>query len=138
LLTGDANEEELLEGLDAAGRLDAGPAWINVLKVQHHGSEHNLSKVFAEQVLADHYVFCGDGASGNPDPSVVKTIIETRRDLDPRPFKLWFNSSPARTLASRRKALRAAIRVATTAADKHTGISVRVLDDKRSSFEITV
>ncbi|HKP17616.1 MAG TPA: MBL fold metallo-hydrolase [Gaiellaceae bacterium] len=138
LLTGDAAEEEILEGLDAAGRIVGGRFWCNVVKVQHHGSEHNLSQVFAGTVLADDYLLCGDGASGNPEASVVKTIIETRRKADPRPFRIWFNCSPERTRPNRRKALRAAIKEATKAAEKHAGITVNVLADAKDSFEITV
>ena len=49
-----------------------------------------------------------------------------------------FNCSPERTLATRRKALRAAIREATRAADRHPGITVEVLRDDRSYFDLTV
>jgi Metallo-beta-lactamase superfamily len=138
LLTGDAAEEELLEGLEAAGRIVDGRFWCNVVKVQHHGSEHNLSQQFAGTVLADHYVLCGDGAHGNPEPSVIKTIIDTRLAADGRPFTIWFNSSPERTLESRRKTLRAAIKEATAAAAKHPAITVEVLDDAKDSHEIPV
>lgn len=138
LLTGDAAEEEVLEGLEAAGRIKEGRFDCNVLKVQHHGSEYNLSRTFAETVLADHYVFCGDGAHHNPDPSVVRTIVETRVGVDPRPFTLWFNCSPERTAPSKRKAMAAALREARTAEDDHENVSVRVLDDAKPFFEITV
>lgn len=138
LLTGDAAEEEILEGLEAAGRIVDGRFWCNVVKVQHHGSEHNLSQAFAGTVLADQYVFCADGANRNPDPSVVKTIIETRLAADPRPITVWFNSSPERTLPSRRKAMRAAIKEATAAAGKHPAITVNVLDAAKAFFEIPV
>ncbi|MDP8975471.1 MAG: MBL fold metallo-hydrolase [Actinomycetota bacterium] len=138
LLTGDAAEEEIMEGLEAAGRIVDGRFSCNVLKVQHHGSEFNLSRRFAERVLADHYVFCGDGAHHNPDPSVVKTIVETRLDVDPGPFTLWFNCSPARTAPSKREAMDAAIREAHTAADSHPEVEVKVLDDDEAFFEITV
>jgi ribonuclease BN (tRNA processing enzyme) len=138
LLTGDAAEEEILEGLEAAGRIKDGRFWCNVVKVQHHGSEYNLSQVFASTVLADQYVFCADGANENPDPSVVKTIVETRLAEDPRPFTVWFNTSPERTLTSRRKAMRAAIKEATTAASKHSAITVKVLDASKASVEIEV
>jgi hypothetical protein len=137
LLTGDAAEEEILEGLEAAGRIANGVFPCTVLKVQHHGSEHNLSRDFAKTVIAEHYVFCADGAHHNPDPSVVKTIVETRRAADPSSFTLWFNCSPERTLSTRRKALRAAIREATRAADRHPGITVKVLRDDRSYFDLT-
>jgi beta-lactamase superfamily II metal-dependent hydrolase len=138
LLTGDAAEEEILEGMEAAGRIVDGRYWCNVVKVQHHGSEYNLSQAFAGTVLADQYVFCADGANRNPDPSVVKTIVETRLAKDPRPFTLWFNCSPDRTLASRRKDLRAAIKEATKAASKHPEITVNVLDASKPSVEIQV
>lgn len=138
LLTGDAAEEEILEGLEAAGRIVGGRFDCNVVKVQHHGSEFNLSEEFAGKVIADQYIFCADGANENPDPSVVKTLVETRLAADPRPFTVWFNCSPARTLPKRRKALRAAIKEATSAAAKHREITVKVLDDAKPFFEITV
>ena len=59
-------------------------------------------------MLADHYVFCADGAHANPNPSVVKTLLETRL-MDARPFTVWFNCSVERTLPQRRKAMRAAL-----------------------------
>jgi hypothetical protein len=138
LLTGDAAEEEILEGLEAAGRIADGRFWCNLVKVQHHGSEHNVSQEFAGTVLADQYVFCADGAHGNPDPSVVKTVVETRVAADPRPFTVWFNTAPERTLSSRRTALRAAIAEATSAARRHPGITVKVLEAGKPYAEITV
>lgn len=139
LLTGDAAEDEILEGLEAAGELRDGRTWCNVVKVQHHGSEYNLSTGFAGAVLADHYVFCADGHHDNPDPSVVRTVIETRLGADPRPFTLWFNCSPERTARDRRTAMRAAIREATKAERAHPGIvSVEVLADDRHHLEIPV
>jgi hypothetical protein len=138
LLTGDAAEHELLDGLKAAGRIVDGRFHCNVLKVQHHGSEHNVSTRFAGTVLADDYVFCGDGAHHNPDPSVVKTIVEARRQADPAPFTLWFNCSPARASADRRAALRKAIGEATAAAAAHPQVSVNVLDDAAPFLDIPV
>lgn len=138
LLTGDAAEEEILEGLAAAGKIVNGQFRCNVLKVQHHGSEHNLSVTFAQTVLADNYVFCGDGAHGNPDPSVVKTIAETRLAADPSPFTMWFTCSPERTLSTRRSALRAAIDEAQAAAAPNPAVTVNVLDDARPFFELPV
>jgi hypothetical protein len=137
LLTGDAAEEELLDGLAAAGRRDGGPFHCDVLKVQHHGSEHNLSTGFAEAVVADHYVFSADGAHGNPEPSVIRTVVEARAAV-PGPFTLWFTSSPRRTSAGRRRALEAALAEAAACADEHAAVSVRVLDDDRPFLEITL
>ena len=138
LLTGDAAEHELVDGLRAAGRIVDGTFRCNVLKVQHHGSEHNLSIDFARTVLADDYVLCADGANHNPDPSVVKTIVETRRDADAGPFTLWFNCSPARTSARRRAALSEAISEATAAAAADPKVSVNVLDDAEPFLDIPV
>ena len=139
LLTGDAAEEEILEGLEAAGCfVDENPFWCNVVKVQHHGSEHNLSKVFASRVLAEQYVFCADGAHGNPNPSVVKTLLETRL-TDERPFTVWFNCSAERATPQRRKAMHAALKEARRLEARHTGqLTVRVLDDDQPFFDIEV
>jgi hypothetical protein len=138
LLTGDAAEDEIVEGLKAAGRMKRGRFHCDVLKVQHHGSEHNVSAPFARKVLADHYVFCADGAHENPNPSVVKTIAETRSDASDRPFTIWFNASPSRTIKSRRPALKAAIDEAMAAAAQRPGITVNVLDDREPFFELDI
>jgi len=107
LMTGDGHWEDILDGLEAAGKLDPhGNLHVNVLKVPHHGSEHNTNAEFARRVTADHYVFCGNGAHHNPDPRVVTTYIESRTGPRSRRnangevanrFKLWFNSSAQAT-----------------------------------------
>jgi hypothetical protein len=92
LLTGDAHGNEILRGLDRAGRLDdGGSIHVDVLKIQHHGSEHNIDKEFCRRVTADHYLFCANGEHDNPDPRVVELVASSRKD--DRRFKLWFNSS---------------------------------------------
>ena len=98
LLTGDAHQDDILDGLRAHGLLvDGAPFHCTVLKVQHHGSEFNLDVDFADLVTADTYVFCSDGAHHNPDRSVVKAIIDRRlRDGTDRQFTLAFNSSATR------------------------------------------
>lgn len=139
LLTGDAAQREIIEGLEAIGRMEDGRCWIDVVKVQHHGSEHNVDAEFAAQVLAGTYVFCANGASGNPDPRVVTHIADARAGADERPFTLWFGCSPERTSSERRRtALEAALAAAHDAADRHEGITVRVLDDAAPFEDITV
>ena len=138
LLTGDAADDEILDGLRAAGKLKQGRFDCNVLKVQHHGARDNLDKGFASAVLADHYVFCADGANNNPEPDVIRTIADCRAAGDPRPFTLWFNTTPARTLEQRRKPLGAAIAEARAAARRHPGITVNVLARSTPFFELTV
>jgi hypothetical protein len=62
---------------------------VDVLKVQHHGSEHNIHEEFMRRVTADHYIFCGDGFSANPDLIALEKLIDTRlADGTRRPFKL--------------------------------------------------
>lgn len=104
LLTGDGHNDDIIAGLADAGQLDAnGGIHVNVLKVQHHGSEHNITEAFARSVTADHYVFCGNGEHENPNLRVVKLIAASRiggpserspNPEAPRPFKFWFNTSP--------------------------------------------
>lgn len=104
LLTGDAQQDFILGGLERTGFLENGEfAHVDVLKVQHHGSEHNMDKKFARRVSADHYVFCGNGSHGNPELEVIRTIYASRlgsaavRALAPkaqnRDFHFWFSTT---------------------------------------------
>ena len=102
LLTGDSQQCIILKGLGLAGYLEEGFLHVDLLKVQHHASEHNVDEDFCRQVSADHYVFCGNGSSGNPEPAVIQMIYDSR--LGPkskrtladkaagRPFKFWFST----------------------------------------------
>ena len=102
LLTGDARDDDIVEDLIDTGRASAnGNVHVNVLKVQHHGSENNFSEGFAKRVTADHYVFCGNGVHENPDLRVVRQLLDSRigpsskRSENPeatRSFKVWFTS----------------------------------------------
>jgi beta-lactamase superfamily II metal-dependent hydrolase len=104
LLTGDSQQDIIIDGLEAAGFLDTGGLHLDVLKVPHHGSENNTDIRSAALISADHYVFCGNGEHENPDHGVVEILIKSRLDSDPkrqakapkaagRPFKFWFSSS---------------------------------------------
>ncbi len=103
LLTGDGHGQDILRGLEQQGRLhDDGGIHVDVLKVQHHGSEHNLDEEFCRRVTANHYVFCGNGAHHNPDLRVLEAIVDSRigpshhRSPNPRAknqFRFWFNNS---------------------------------------------
>lgn len=72
LLTGDARGDFILEGLERAGLLTGGKLHVDLLKMQHHGSDRNVTKGFFRDITADHYVASGDGVThGNPD---IKTL----------------------------------------------------------------
>jgi hypothetical protein len=142
LLTGDAAEEELTDGLTAIGKLQANgdgpPFHCNVLKVQHHGASHNLSSRFAKRVVADHYVFSGNGAHNNPEPSVIKTIADTRPS-DAGPYTFWFTSSETRpSTVTRQTSMAAALKEAREAATRHPNLTVRVLADGDRSLVIEI
>jgi hypothetical protein len=78
LLTGDGQQDFILDGLERTGFLDGGSLHLDVLKVQHHGSENNMDVNFAKRVSADHYVFCGDGEHENPDLRVIEILFNSR------------------------------------------------------------
>jgi hypothetical protein len=78
LLTGDARGDYLLEGLAAEGLLQEGGLHVDILKMQHHGSDRNTRQDFFETVTADHYVASADGAHGNPDRDTFEMLIEAR------------------------------------------------------------
>jgi len=103
LLTGDSQQNVIIDGLKTTGFLSAGHLHVDVLKVQHHGSEKNADDDFCRQVSADHYVFCGNGSSGNPEPEVIEKFYNARLGPDSkrarsprakdRPFKFWFSTT---------------------------------------------
>ena len=80
LLTGDARGDYLLEGLDAAGLLHQGKLHVDLLKVPHHGSAHNVAQSFFERVTADHYVFSANGKFDNPDLETLEYLLAARPD----------------------------------------------------------
>jgi beta-lactamase superfamily II metal-dependent hydrolase len=55
LLSGDGHHADILKGLAHVGKLDAqGRIHVDVLKVQHHGAEHNIDEAFCRAVTADN------------------------------------------------------------------------------------
>jgi beta-lactamase superfamily II metal-dependent hydrolase len=110
LLTGDGHGDDVLAGLTELGLLNAaGGIHLDAFKVQHHGSEKNITESFARSVTADHYVFCGNGEHENPDLRVVRLIALSRiggpseKSRNPevgRPFRFWFNTSEKTTRES--------------------------------------
>lgn len=78
LLTGDARGDYVLEGLKQAGLMPGGTLKLDLLKVQHHGSDRDVVKAFFSQVVADHYVISANGKYNNPDKDTLTWLIEAR------------------------------------------------------------
>jgi hypothetical protein len=94
LLTGDGHWQDILAGLDHHGALDRQDRLhVTVLKVQHHGSEHNIAQPFCDAITADNYVLTGDGKHGNPELPVLQLIFDRRMAGDRRKFAFWFTST---------------------------------------------
>ncbi|MFK5977463.1 MAG: hypothetical protein QM488_01065 [Rhizobiaceae bacterium] len=104
LLTGDADDASVLAGLKAKGLLDANQQiHVNVHKIGHHGADNSYSDELARTVLADDYVFCGDGANTNPETDVISGYLGVLLEGDnnhPPAIKpgmkptFWFSSGP--------------------------------------------
>ena len=83
LLTGDARGDKVIEGLQFAGLLAAGDSSkieVDLLKAPHHGSARNLDHDFFERIIAQHYVFSGNGQHGNPERESFEMLIAARGD----------------------------------------------------------
>lgn len=78
LLTGDARGDYILDGLEKAGLMPGGTLKLDLLKVQHHGSDRDVVKAFFAQVIADHYVISANGKYNNPDQDTLRWLIEAR------------------------------------------------------------
>jgi len=102
LLTGDGLGSEVIHGLKDLKKLRSdGTLHVDVLKMMHHGSEHNMDADFPTLITADNYIFCGNGFSGNPEEIVVDAVLASRlgtgkrRSKNPEagnPFHVWINT----------------------------------------------
>ena len=83
LLTGDARGDKILEGLEFVGALEPdGTMHVDLLKMPHHGSDRNMETRFLERIVAEHYVFSGNGEHGNPERATLEMLLEARGDED--------------------------------------------------------
>ncbi|TFI59729.1 MBL fold metallo-hydrolase [Sphingomonas parva] len=76
LLTGDARGDHIEQGLDQAGLRPDGTFHVNVMKLQHHGSDRNATRTFFRRNTADAYVASANGKHGNPDYETLVWIVE--------------------------------------------------------------
>lgn len=79
LLTGDARGDHILAGLQQAKLLRRGKLHADVLKLQHHGSNRNITPTFLETVTADTYVVSADGTYNNPDYDTLKWLLQAAK-----------------------------------------------------------
>jgi hypothetical protein len=78
LLTGDARGDFIMDGLKAARLLRNDRLHVDLLKVPHHGSAHNVARSFFERITADHYVFSANGKFDNPDVETLELLLAAR------------------------------------------------------------
>ncbi|WP_217924410.1 ComEC/Rec2 family competence protein [Miltoncostaea oceani] len=96
LLTGDARGDHVLEGLERAGLLKGRRRTLSVdiLKLPHHGSEHNVDQDFFDRIQARHYVISADGAHGNPEDETLTMLLASRPKDDK--FTIWLTNRTGR------------------------------------------
>jgi hypothetical protein len=78
LLTGDAGGDHILESLDATKLGRGGRFHVDLLKVQHHGSNHSVTQDFFERVTADKYVISGNGRHDIPHRDTLEWLSAAR------------------------------------------------------------
>jgi hypothetical protein len=79
LLTGDARGDLTLAGLENAGLLAPGGSMeLDILKVPHHGSSHDVSAEDFARLRAKHYVFSANGKYENPDLATLDAVLAGR------------------------------------------------------------
>jgi hypothetical protein len=100
LLTGDARGDKILDGLTKAGLLNGEPFRVDVLKVPHHGSDRNVTKDFFKRIIAQTYVFSGNGKHGNPERDTLKWLTESRNKNDAYKIVLTY---PIKAIDAERK-----------------------------------
>lgn len=100
LLTGDARGDMILDWLEAVGRLEPGrTVHFDILKLPHHGSDRNVTPEFFERIISDHYVMCGNGGHGNPEPKTFEMLFSARPALD---YTIHMTYGPAELKANKK------------------------------------
>lgn len=96
LLTGDARGDHLISGLETAKLLTNGKLHVDLLKVQHHGSNRNATKTFFKNITADKYLISANGENDNPDLETLEWIVETAHAAG-RPIEIIVTNSTSST-----------------------------------------
>ncbi len=149
LMTGDGHWEDILNGLEKIGKLDRSKGLhINALKVQHHGSEHNIHEDFCKLLTADHYFFCGNGFSSNPEIDVIDAIIKSRTSSSSKvraitsqvgkDFTLWFNSSSKITKPNYKAHMAKVEKFVKAKAKNNSQVKFKFMPEDKSYFSLTL
>lgn len=148
LLTGDGHHLDIIEGLKRIKKLKKGGGLhVNVLKVQHHGSEFNLSEEFCRTITADNYVFCANGEHDNPDQRVLQAIADSRfgeaeklsknKEVK-KPFKFWINSTSTASSNAKARAHMKEVEKLVSALAAQSGGQMSFFFLKGSSFDLQI
>lgn len=146
LMTGDGHWKDILKGLEKTGKIDAAKGLhLDMLKVQHHGSEHNISEEFCHKVTASNYVFCGNGENENPDLDVIKAIVDSRTTNPAitaqakNKFSIWFNSSSAADSNAKAKAhMKKLEKLMEDLGKQFPKLNFKFIDPAKPFFELTI
>lgn len=77
VLTGDADDRRLVASIRPRAEAAGGRLHVDVLKVAHHGSDHNLSNELLDLIDCDRYLISTSGARhDHPNEIAVARILE--------------------------------------------------------------
>lgn len=77
VLTGDADDRRLVESLRPRAEAAGGRLHVDVLKVAHHGSKHNISTDLLDLLDCDRYLISTSGARHHhPDDIAMSRILQ--------------------------------------------------------------
>ncbi len=77
VLTGDADDRRLVKSIRPRAEAAGGRLHVDVLKVAHHGSGHNISNDLLDLLDCDRYVISTSGARHNhPDDVAMSRILQ--------------------------------------------------------------
>lgn len=79
LLTGDARGDHIESGLASAQLSKNKKLHVQLLKLQHHGSDRNVTAGFFDRITADTYVVSANGKYGNPDEATLAMLVRSAR-----------------------------------------------------------
>lgn len=77
VLTGDADDRRLVASIRPRAEAEGGRFHVDVLKVAHHGSDHNLSNELLDLIDCDRYLISTSGARhDHPNEIAVARILK--------------------------------------------------------------